>query len=84
MFKEIKDTNKISFDDAEKKYKGYMILMLDEGNDEGTVYAIADGKDRGEISRLQLEFHKKGIETIQLNELSGNNSTLITRKTEIL
>jgi hypothetical protein len=84
MLKIIDDKTVMSYRDAEKKYKGYLILVIDQGNNKGNVYAISDGKDRGKISDLQMDFYDKNIMTLQLNELGGSNSTLVTRKCEIL
>ncbi len=79
MFKEINDDTIMTYRDAEEKYKGYLILMIKKGNKIGTVYAISDSNysDRVKISDLQIDFYEKGIKTVQLNELGGNNSELL-------
>lgn len=84
MFKIIDSNELLTYREAENKYKGYLILMVDKEKNKGNVYAISDSEDRDKIADLQMSLYDKNVMSIQLNELGGNNSTLVTRKCEIL
>ena len=64
----------ITRDEAKDKYKGCLILMIEDGRKTGKVYAISDNVDSAKIADLQSEMFEKNIETHQINNLEGIGS----------
>ena len=87
MFREIKDDNVISAEEMERKYTGLTILyqVVNDGSlvYKGKVLAIADFDDRGKISRLQMEYHKRNIDT-SICYSDNSNHTLTAVEWEII
>ena len=84
MFKIIDSKDIVSYDTVREEYNGYLILMINDSEDTGKVYAIADKKDMTKIANLQIEMHDKKIDTHKINCLVGNIDSLIVRKCELL
>ena len=86
MFKIIDSDEKMSFDEAREKYRGFYILMKENDSESGTVCAISDWDDIVKISDLQIKMLKENIRTYQIDGLSDDmdNSTLYVRKCELL
>lgn len=84
MLQIIKSDKIVSFKEAENQYKGNIVLMIDKGDERGSVYAVADFKDLGKLTKMQIELLNEGIETAKVRNLGTDNYTLATEGWGIL
>ena len=74
MFRVINSDKVITRDEVKDKYKGCLILMIEDGRKTGKVYAISDNADAAKIADLQSEMFEKNLETHQINHIEGIGS----------